>query len=91
MIKKLFKHISKLILDENEKKFINFSHSEKQKFKYNALVVVPEEYYYVCYNYILSNERLKNFNIYGFWPYFINLNRKRNFEKFHNLKIQILL
>ena len=86
VIKKLFKHISKLILDENEKKFINFSHSEKQKFKYNALVVVPEEYYYVCYNYILSNERLKNFNIYGFWPYFINLNRKRNFEKFHNLK-----
>ncbi len=89
MIKSFFKYFSKLILDKNEKKFINFSNSEKTKLKYNSLVVVPEEYYYVCYNYLLSNHRLKNHNIYGFWPYFINLNRKRNFEKFHYFKTKL--
>ena len=89
MIKIFFKYLSKLLLDKNEKKFINFSKLYKKKSKYNVLVVVPEEYYYVCYNYILSKERLKNYNIYGFWPYFINLTKKRNFEKFHRFKTKI--
>ena len=51
ILKKIYNHLSELALDKNEKDFLNFAKLKKEKFRDNVLLVVPNDYYYVCYNY----------------------------------------
>ena len=69
ILKKIYNHLSELALDNNEKDFLNFAKLKKEKFRDNVLLVVPNDYYYVCYNYLLSKEKLSKYNIYGYWPF----------------------
>ena len=89
MLKKIYSQILGILLDKNEKKFINHCDFKKKDSKNNVLIIAPNDYYYVCYNYILSKEKLSNFNIYGYWPYSVTVTRKRIFQKIHELKSNI--
>ena len=86
MFKKIINHFSQLMLDNNEKKFINNFSLKKKNKKNNILIIAPNDYYYLCYNYLLSKERFSNFNIYGYWPHSIHVSRIRPFQKLHEIK-----
>ena len=60
ILKKIYNHLSELALDKNEKDFLNFAKLKKEKFRDNVLLVVPNDYYYVCYNYLLSKEKFRH-------------------------------
>ena len=92
---KLLILIKSLFLDKNELKFIktlkNFNKFKDFK-KNNVLLIIPNDHYYLCYNYIIFKERLSKFNVYGYWPYFMHLNNKNKYsivEKFHEFKSYI--
>jgi len=89
ILKKIYNHLSELALDNNEKDFLNFAKLKKEKFRDNVLLVVPNDYYYVCYNYLLSKEKLSKYNIYGYWPFSIHVKRQRLFENIHEIKSNI--
>ena len=86
MFKNIHYQLSQLRLDVNEKKFINNFNNKKKNKKNNILIVAPNDYYYLCYNYLISKDQLSEFNIYGYWPYSIHVTRIRPFQKFHELK-----
>lgn len=92
---KLFFLVKTLLLDKFERKFINSLFGYKKninKKKKNILLIIPNDYYNLCYNYIIFRERLSNFNIYGYWPYFLHVNNKRKYkiiEKLHEFKSYI--
>ena len=85
--------LKSLFLDKEEKEYIKFFrnlfHKKEIKKRDNILIVIPNDYYYVCYNLLLFKNKLSRFNIYGYWPYFLHTNEKRKFkflEKFHEIK-----
>ena len=80
MLKKIYHQLSELILDSNEKKFLKFSKLKKKKFNNNVLMVVPNDYYYLCYNYLISKEKISKSNIYGYWPYSLHVKKNRLFQ-----------
>ncbi len=86
MIKKIYKPFTQLILDKNEKDFVNKLKTQIKLEKNNILIIAPNDYYYLCYNYLLSKNKFKGFNIHGYWPYSLHVSRERPFQNFHNFK-----
>jgi hypothetical protein len=85
-LKKNFFLLKSLFLDKNDKIFISFLSKTKKKknlYNENILIQIPNDRYYLCYYKCLLHNRFNNKNIYGFWPHFLNVNKKSNpiFEK----------
>lgn len=96
MIKKFVKFYKNLFLDKNENFYINktfkpssYKKKIKSQKKNNILLVLPSDHYYVCYYHSIYQDRLSNFNLYGYWPYSIHVKRKRIFQNFHQIKSNI--
>ena len=89
MLKKFYNLSSKLILDKNEKRFLSYFNTDFNFKKDNVLIIAPDDYYYLCYNYLIFKENLTNFNIHGYWPYPVHVTKIRLFEKFHKFKSDI--
>lgn len=67
----ILKFYKKIILDQNEKKFISFSKNflvKNKNKKKNILIEITDDYYFLCYFFLIFNSRLKNANLIGYWP-----------------------
>ncbi len=66
----ILKFYKKIILDQNEKKFISFSKKflvkNKNKNKNNILIEITDDYYFLCYFFLIFNGRFKNANLIGY-------------------------
>ncbi len=89
VLRKFYNHLSELKLDNNEIEFVKNFDVKKTKSHQNVLIVVPNDYYYVCYNYLLSKEKISKFNIFGYWPYSVHVERIRIFQKIHQYKSEV--
>jgi hypothetical protein len=92
-IKKIFLLFQNLFLDKNDKIFISFLSKAKKNYSSdeNILIQIPNDRYYLCYYKCLFQSRFINKNIYGFWPYFLNVNKKSNlvFEKLKQILVSL--
>ena len=69
VLRNFYNQLSELKLDKNERKFVDYFNFKKLKERENVLLVVPNDYYYVCYNYLLSKERVSKFNVFVSFDY----------------------
>ena len=89
VLRNFYNQLSELKLDKNERKFVDYFNFKKLKERENVLLVVPNDYYYVCYNYLLSKERVSKFNVFGYWPYSVHVKRIRLFQNIHEIKSDV--
>ena len=89
-MEKIKYYISLLFFDKNEKNFIKAAkkliENDNKKKKGTVLISVINDYYYLCYLYCLYKDKLKDYNLIGYWPHLVYTENKSGNKLYKFLK-----